>query len=61
MDNSPVFVIWSFDAPKYDITWNENGSVIDLFIPEILTFRELVKLVRSFFRNSMKVRMDSFS
>ena len=31
------------DAPKYDIIWSKNGDVIDRFIPNILTFKELEK------------------
>ena len=46
---------------KYDIIWTENSDVIDDFIREILTFKELGDRVHSYFQNSRKVRMDPLS
>ena len=37
------FFIGISDASKYDIIWTKNGDAIDIFIPEILTFKELGK------------------
>ena len=34
------------DAPKYDIIWSENESLIDRFIPEILMLKVRLKSVR---------------
>ena len=35
-----------FEVYKYDIIWTENGDVIDIFIPEIITFEECSKRVQ---------------
>ena len=40
------FFIGLSDAPKHDITWTENGNVIDRFLPEILTLKECSKRVQ---------------
>ena len=46
------FFIAVSDAPKDDIIWTENGSMIDRFIPKIVTFKELGDRVQSYLQSS---------
>ena len=59
MQSFPFFFIGVSDAPWYGVTWSENGNIIDCFILEILTFKEMGKYDLSFFHTIAKVQMDT--
>ena len=44
-DFSPIFFIGLSDAHKYDIIWTDNKTLIDRFLPEIMTCSKLVQHV----------------
>ena len=49
--------IGSSESPNYDIIWNENGDMIDSFIPDILTLEKCSKRVQ-YVSNTCRTRFE---